>query len=126
MQTLVNNDKLVSREYTDGGGDFGSGMVYEINGARIEKNTRIPRAINDDHFLSNATNGNAYNVNAKDASAVAVILHPKSLWAGETIPLTSDVFFSREEKQWFIDSFLAFGVTINRPDCCGAVFKFQG
>ena len=62
-------------------------------------------------------------MSATEANAVAVFLHPKSLMAGETIPLTSDIWFNREEKQWFIDSFLAFGVTVNRPDCCGAVFK---
>jgi hypothetical protein len=122
MSVLVNNDKLVSREYSTANGDFADGVVFEVNGARIDKNTRLPRTPEVNHFLSNAQNSNAYDTSVKDCKAVAVIMHPKGLWAGETIPLTSDVFFSREEKQWFIDSFLAFGVTVNRPDCCAAVF----
>jgi hypothetical protein len=99
-------------------------QVQECAGVRIVKTSRIPQAAITNHFLSNTGNGNAYDVSAAQAKAVAVIMHPKSLFAGETIPLTSDVWFNREEKQWFIDSFLAFGVTVNRPDCCGAVFRF--
>jgi hypothetical protein len=124
FQTLLNNNKLLSRDFAAGNGDFAKGLLWEINGARIVKTARIPETAVTDHFLSNAQNSNAYDLTASQAKAVAVILHPKSLLAGETIPLTSDVWFSKEEKQWFIDSFLAFGVAINRPDTCGAVFKF--
>lgn len=123
FQVLLNNNKLLSRDFAAGNGDYAKGIIYEINGARIVKTARIPQSPITDHPLSNADNGNAYNVSAAEAKAVAVILHPKSLLAGETIPLTSDVWFSKEEKQWFIDSFLSFGVTVNRPDVCGAVFK---
>lgn len=125
FQTLKNNDKLLSRDYAAGNGDFAKGIVYEINGARIVKTARIPTAAITDHPLSNANNSNAYNLTSAEADAVAVILHPKSLLAGETIPLTSDIWFNREEKQWFIDSFLAFGVTVNRPDVCGTVNKYR-
>lgn len=123
FEVLKNNDKLLSRDYAAGNGDFAKGLIYEINGARIVKTARIPTAAIANHPLSNAGNSNAYNVSSTEAKAVAVILHPKSLLAGETIPLTSDVWFNKEEKQWFIDSFLAFGVTVNRPDVCGAVYK---
>jgi hypothetical protein len=125
--TLHDNNKLTSSDYSSDNGDYAKATLYKIYGARIVKTARIPTQAIENHFLSNADNGNAYDVSGTgskaDAKAVAVILHPKSLMAGETIPLTSDVWFNREEKQWFIDSFLAFGVTVNRPDCCGAVFK---
>jgi hypothetical protein len=121
-KTLYNNNKLTSSEFSPGNGDVAMGRVNKIADTRIVKTARIPRAVDTDHFLSNPTNGYAYNVTAKDARAVAVILHPKSFLAGETIPLTSDVFFSKEEKVWYIDSWMAFGVAINRPDVCGAVF----
>jgi hypothetical protein len=123
FQVLLDNNKLMSRDFAAGNGDYAKGIIYEINGARIVKTARIPKAAIAGHFLSNASNSNAYDVSATEAKAVAVILHPKSLMAGETIPLTSDIWFNREEKQWFIDSFLAFGVSVNRPDVCGAVFK---
>lgn len=114
---LLNHDKLVSGDYSDGNGNFAKGTLFGLAGARAVKTARIPRAAISDHKL-----GAAYNVSAVEAKAVAVVLHPKSLLAGETIPLTSDVWFNREEKQWFIDSFLSFGVTVKRPDVCGAVF----
>ena len=122
-KVLSNSNKLLNRDYSPTNGDFAKMQISEIGGARIVKTARIPQAAIDDHFLSNAQNGNAYNVSATEAKAVAIIMHPKGLMAGETIPLTSDMWFNREEKQWFIDSFLAFGVTVNRPDVCGAVFK---
>lgn len=122
FQTLLNNNKLMSRDFTADNGDYAKGTIHEINGARIVKTARIPNTEIVDHFLSNDRNGNAYDITGTQANAAAVILHPKSLLAGETIPLTSDVWFNKEEKQWFIDTFLAFGVTINRPDVCGAVF----
>lgn len=123
FKVLLDNEKLVRKSFSTNNGDFAKATLYEINGARIVKTARIPTAAITGHFLSNAQNSNAYDVSAAQAKSVAVILHPKSLMAGETIPLTSDVWFNREEKQWFIDSFLAFGVTVNRPDVCGAVFK---
>lgn len=122
-EVLKNNNKLVSRDYSEGNGDFSKGMVYELNGVRIVKTARIPTAAITGHLLSNAANSNAYNVSSTEAKSVAIILHPKSLFAGETIPLQSDIWFSKEEKQWFIDSFLAFAVTVNRPDVCGRVLK---
>lgn len=123
FQVLLNNNKLTSHDFSSGNGDVAKGTLYDIGGARIVKTARIPQAAIVGHDLSNASNSYAYDVSAAEAKAVAVLFHPKGLWAGETIPLTSDVWFNREEKQWFIDSFLAFAVGIYRPDVCGAVFK---
>lgn len=124
-KVLKDNDKLLSRDFAAGNGDYAKGVIYEIMGARIVKTARIPTGAITGHRLSNANNGNAYDLTAEEADAIAVILHPKSLLAGETIPLTSDIWFNREEKQWFIDSFLAFGVTVSRPDVCGTVNKYR-
>lgn len=122
-QVLLQNDKLMSRDFTAENGDYAKAVIKTIGDARIVKTARIPTAAITGHLLSNDENGNAYDVSASEAKAVAVIMHPKSLLAGETIPLTSDIWFDKKEKQWFIDSFLAFAVTVNRPDVCGAVFK---
>lgn len=124
-EVLYNNDKLMSRDFAAGNGDYAKGVIYEIKGARIIKTARIPTGAITGHKLSNANNSNAYDLTAEEADAVAVIMHPKSLLAGETIPLTSDIWFDRVEKQWFIDSFLAFAVTVNRPDVCGTVNKYR-
>ena len=124
-RTLYKHDKLISRDYSGDNGDFADGKVMTLGGSRIVMTARIPTAAITGHKLSNAGNSNAYDVSATEADAVAVILHPRSLLAGETIPLTSKVHYSDVELQYFIDSYMAFGVTVNRPDTCGAVFKYS-
>jgi hypothetical protein len=119
---LLNNDKLLDRNFS-ANGDFAGGMFSTIKGVRVISTARIPKVAIANHRLSNVANGMAYDVSATEAKAVAVIMHPKSLLAGETIPLQSDIWFSKEEKQWFIDSFMAFAVTVNRPDVCGRVLR---
>jgi len=130
FRVLRNNDKLLSTRFSEGNGNFASGTLYELAGSRIVMTNRLPSVLGDGngghHKLSNEANAFAYDVTSNELNTIAVILHPKSLFAGETIPLTSDIWFNREEKQWFIDSFLAFGVTTNRPDVCGSVQKAVG
>ena len=120
-EVLLNNDKLVSRDFSEGNGNFALGKVMTLMGSAILPTARIPKAAISGHKLSNANNGSAYDLSAAEAKATAVILHPWSLLAGETIPLQSDVFFDKVERQWFIDSFMAFGVSNRRPDVCGVV-----
>lgn len=125
FDVLLDNDKLVSRDYSGGNGDFSARELFYCAGVRIFESARIPitaTATGEHHYLSNADNSYAYDISATDAKCKAVVLHPKSLLAGETIPLTSDVYYEKTELQWFIDSYLAFGVAPNRPDVCGAVF----
>jgi hypothetical protein len=124
-KVLLDHDKLMDADFTSDNGDFAQAKIKTIFGSRIVSTARIPTAAISGHFLSNATNGNAYDVSATEADAVAVLLHPKSLLAGETIPLTSQIWYSKEELQYFVDSYTSFGVTINRPDVCGAVFKYS-
>lgn len=120
---LLNHDKLVDRDFSMDNGDFADGKFKTVKGSVVQKTARIPTAAITGHKLSNTDNGNAYDLTAAEAKATAVIMHPMSLLAGETIPMTSDVFFSKVERQWFIDSFMAFGVSNRRPDVCGVVNK---
>lgn len=125
--TLLRNDKLISSEYSMGNGDYAEGTVMRSNGIRIEKTNRIPSAAITGHYLSNAGNSNAYDIAdaSEEIDVVAIVMLPKALLAGETIPLTSDVYYEKAELQWFIDSYLAFGVTTNRPDNCGVLLKYR-
>ena len=118
---LKRNDKLISKDYSMGNGDYAKGLVLESNGIRVVKTNRIPDQAAANHFLSNAGNANAYDVSAAEAKAVAIVMLPRALLAGETIPLTSKVYYHDVELQWFIDSFLAFAVTPNRAEYAGGV-----
>lgn len=122
---LLRNSKLISRDFSSMNGDYAKGDVLESCGVRIQKTNRFPKAgdVGVTHFLSNAGNGNAYDVTANDQKCVVCLLMPKALLAGETIPLTSDVYFDKKEMQWFIDSYLSFAVTPNRAEMAAGIFS---
>lgn len=122
-EVLLNNDKLISRDFSASNGDYALGKVMTMMGSAIIPTARIPQAAIENHRLSNANNDNAYDLTAAEAKVAAIVMHPMSLLAGETIPLQSDVFYDKVEKQWFIDSHMAFGVSNRRPDVCGVVRK---
>lgn len=115
---LLNCDKLIDRDFSRDNGDFANGTVKTIKGVPIVMTARVPDTVNAAHLL-----GSAYNVSATEAKTVAIVTHPQSLLVGETIPLTSDVWFDKKERQWFIDSFIAFGAAPRRPDVNGIVRK---
>lgn len=120
--TLVRNTDLVDRDLSMENGNRAARYILRASGLPIIKTTLMPKAAVVDHKLSNAANGNAYDVTATDALCAALIIHPKTLLAGESIPLTSDVYYDKKELQWYVDSFLAYAVTPNRPDHTGAIF----
>jgi hypothetical protein len=73
------------------------------------------------HLLSNANNGNRYDVIAAMQAANAVIYGPDALLCGRTIGLQSDIFFDKKTKGYFIDSWLSEGATTGRYDNCAVV-----
>lgn len=115
---LLNSDKLINRDFSSANGDFANGTVKCIKGVPIVMTARQPTAAITNHLL-----GAAYNLSAAEARTVAVVTHPQSLLVGETIPLTSDVWFDKKERQWFIDSFMAYGASPRRADVSGVVRK---
>lgn len=121
--TLLRNDKLIDADYSLGNGKYAKGKVFESVGIPIVKTNRIPKAAIVGHHLSNASNNNAYDVSAEEAKTVAIIMLPKALLAGETIPLTSEIFYDKVEKQWFVDSYLAFAATPNRAEHAAIIKK---
>lgn len=122
--TLVRNDKLINKDFSTANGDYAQGTVLRANGIRIQTTNRLPSQadVGQTHFLSNAGNDNAYNVTQADANCVVLLMMPKALLAGETIPLTSQVYYVKQELQWYIDSYLSFGVTPNRSEHAGGIF----
>ncbi|MDG1314170.1 MAG: hypothetical protein P8P29_01430 [Flavobacteriaceae bacterium] len=118
---LLNNDKLVNQDYSTDNGDFANGKFKTVMGVPIVATNRLPTAAITGHALSTTANGDFYDVTAAEARTEALLLHPSALMVGETIPLTSDVYFSKIERQWFIDSLMAYGANFNRPDGAYAV-----
>ena len=118
---LMGHDKLIDKDFSVDNGDFADGRFKVLMGTPVAMTNRLPDGAAITHLLSNAANSNAYDLTAAAARVSALVLHPKALLAGETIPLSSDVFFDNVERSWFIDSFLAFGVSNRLPGACGTV-----
>tara|TARA_R110000850_G_scaffold142757_2_gene265012 strand:- start:228 stop:1358 length:1131 start_codon:yes stop_codon:yes gene_type:complete len=123
---LLKNSKLLDKDFSMANGDYAKGHVLAANGVRIQKTNRFPAQadVGTTHYLSNAGNGNAYDVAQADVNCKVLLLMPKALLAGETIPLTSKVYYSDIELQWFIDSYLAYGVTPNRAEMAGGIYTY--
>lgn len=71
------------------------------------------------HIMSNDRNGNAYD--GDFTKVVAQMFSPRALMAGSTIPVTTKIFFDDLSKLHFIDSWLAYGVTVNRAEYAGVI-----
>lgn len=115
---LIENDFLIDTDFSAGNGDRAHNTFRFMLGVRVVKTNRIPQgAAVTDHLL-----GSAYNTTVAENKCVGLVMHPKSLLAGETIPLQHEVWFNKEEKMHFIDSWLAFGVAVDRADVTGAIY----
>jgi len=119
---LLNNDKLVNRNFSRDSGDFADGTIRTLMGVPLVPTARLADTNID---LSILGNGTEYVLAGIEANAVGLIMHPNSVLGGETLPLTSDVHYEKLELSRFIDSYLAFGAAPRRPDQTGAVFKFH-
>lgn len=117
---LLNNDKLISRDFSRDNGDFADGSIKTLMGVPI-----VPTARLSDPNIDLSILGAQYVPTAFQLGCVGLIMHPNSLLGGETIPLTSDVHYHKLRLSWFIDSYLAFGASPRRPDQTGAVFTYD-
>jgi len=119
---LLNNDKLIDRDFSRDNGDYADGVIKTIMGVPIVSTARLADTNID---LSILSDGSEYVPAGIEVDCVGLILHPDTLLGGETIPLTSNVYWSDLRLSWFIDSYLAFGAAPRRPDQTGAVFRYN-
>lgn len=120
---LLNNDKLIDRDFSRDNGDFADGTIKTIMGVPIVKTARLADTNID---LSILSDGSEYVPQGIETSCVGLVMHPMTLLGGETIPLTSNVHYNDLRLSWFIDTYLAFGASSRRADQTGAVFSLDG
>jgi hypothetical protein len=121
--TLLQAEQLINSQYvTAAGNTVANGMVLKTYGVPVVRSNdydAIAGATVASHRLSNARNSNAYD--SDFTKVVATLFAPKAVMAGETIPLTSKVFFDDVSKLWFVDAWLAFGATTDRAEYSGSI-----
>lgn len=120
--TLLQNEQLINTQYKTSNGTSIEAFVLKTYGVPVVSSNNFPGGSNiSGHLLSNSDNGNAYD--GDFTKSVAVAFSPRALLAGETIPLTTDVFWDKKSKHWFVDAFLSFAVGPNRAEFAGAINK---
>lgn len=117
---LLDADQIVNGEYITSRGTKLEGVkMLKALGVPVVSSNNVPNSNISGHLLSNIRNNNAYD--GDFTKLVAVAFAPNALLAGETISLTSAVWYSEEKKTWFVDAHLAFGVTVNRAEYAGRI-----
>lgn len=118
--TLSMNELLIDSTYVTSDGTNIPGMVLKSQGCAIVQSNNFVNGQNiSGNLLSNSDNGNAYD--GDFTKIVAAAFAPKALMAGETISLQSEIFFDKLSKQWFIDSWRAYGVAPSAAAFAGVV-----
>lgn len=117
---LLQAEQVINGDYVTAAGTKIDGFIFKAFGVPVVRSNNLPNTAITGHFLSNARNANAYD--GDFTKAVASVFSPRALLAGATIDLSTKVFFDDLSKTWFIDAWLAFGVTPNRPEYSGALY----
>lgn len=117
---LLDADQIINGEYITSKGTKLEGVkMLKALGVPVVSSNNVPNTNITSHPLSNSRNSSAYD--GDFTKLVAVAFAPNALLAGETIPLTTAVWYSEEKKTWFVDAHLAFGVTANRAEYAGRI-----
>lgn len=121
--TLMQAEQIVNGTYVSANGTRMENMaMFKAFGCPVITSNNAPFGQNiAGNLLSNVRNSNAYDGDFTKAAALA--FSPRAVLAGETIPLTSDVFYDKLMKSWVIDSHMSFGVTQNRNEYAGVILK---
>lgn len=119
---LVQNDAIINRNYVLSDGTEIKTNMLEAYGVPVRVSNNLPNTNVSGHRLSNAGNGNAYD--GDFTKVVACVFSPHAVLAGETIALTSKVWFDDNTKVWNIDDWLSFGATTDNPAYAGLISSF--
>lgn len=121
--TMARNKDLVDRDYSDNNGDYARRTVHGASGVPVKATFHIPgtNEITSTHPLNNAEQD--YNVTATMARTLAIVSDPEAVMVGKSIPLTSKVWWNDDNKCWYVDSWMAFGMAPDRLECAGVLLS---
>lgn len=115
--TLLQNEQLIDGTYKTSEGTSIQGMLLKAYGVPVVSSNNMPAGqVIASHLLGAAYDGDFTKV-------VAAAFSPRALLAGETIPLTTEVFYDNLSKSWFVDAHLSYGVGSHRAEFAGVIMK---
>lgn len=114
---LMQSEKLVNVQYSDGNANFAQRRMAFLNGTRIVETARFPRAVITDHPL-----GTAFNVDAADIACEVLVYHPDmTLVTVEAKAHTTRVWDDELNFANVLDSYGMYTIGQRRPDTSFAV-----
>lgn len=115
--TLLQNEQLIDGTYKTAEGTSIQAHLLKAYGVPIVSSTNFP--------AGQTISGNILgtHMDGDFSKVVAAAFSQRALLAGETIPLTTDVFWDKLSKQWFVDAHRAYNVGPNRAEFAGVILK---
>lgn len=123
--TMLKNEKLLNRDISKENGSYAHAAIDVASGMEIVMTNRITQAADAGGTpgTPGAIYGSGYQTSAAEARAVALYATQDTIMVAESIPMTSDVYWSKRLLTWFIDMYTAFGAAPDRTDITGGIFK---
>lgn len=117
---LLDAEQIVNSNYvTYNGKEIASTKMLKAFNVPVISSNNVPNTVITGHPLSNSRNSNSFD--GDFTKLVAVAFSPRSLLAGETVPLSTDIWWDQKSKGYFIDAWLAFSATPNRAEFAGQI-----
>lgn len=121
---LMDAEQIVNGDYITSEGNKVQGVpILKALGVPIIKTNNMP------HTNTVSTPDDVATMMGGDYSGdfsklLMLLASPKAVLAGETISLTSDVFWDKLSKSWYVDAHMAFAATTDRHEHAGAILSF--
>lgn len=122
---LLEAEQVINGMYVTSEGTSIQGHIFKSWGVPVVSTTNLPNGVinttDDDGNSVGRLMGSNYTGDFSDV--VALAMSPRAVLAGETISLTSDVFYDKLSKSWYVDAHLAFAATPDRTEFAGVILK---
>lgn len=117
--TLMNNDKLVSTDYSQGNGNFAEAKLVKAFGLPVQKVWTLPSAVDAAPLM-----GAEYAVTAQMAKCKGLLMTKNALLCARAIDLTSKTFYDDKDLVHYVDSYYAFDCAPYQVAEAGVILSF--
>lgn len=121
--TLLEAEQVINGQYLTSDGTKVEGHIFKAWGVPVVSTANLPNSVvsTSDNSGNSVARLMGTNYAGDFSKLVALVVSPKAILAGETIGLTSDVFYDKISKSWFVDAHLSFAATPDRTEYAGAI-----
>lgn len=120
--TLLDNEMLINTDYvTSVGSKVAGGWMLKPYGLHVVTTNHIPTTNVTGHLLSSALNENWYD--GDYTNTIGLLFNHKALLCGQLYGIRTDMWFNKESKTWFVDSWECIGAGPNRCEYAGAILQ---